>query len=304
MTHSVSLSVLIPTYNRTVLLQALLQSITEATLPTEVEEILVIENGSSVAEPIVLPFKGRIPIKFIQVAEGNKSKALNHIISSLPADRFLLFFDDDITVEPDIFESYLVSIQKYGNGHYFGGEVMPRYESDPSVYLLQYLPLSSTGLYFEGTETRLITKGIFLGTNWGVFVNDLRSVGAFNTKIGPGVTSGARGQETDMQSRLKGNNLKGVAIKHALVHHYVPKKSLTEEWVLNRTEKSSIRHGEQLRGVIAPLRCLAYYCLFSFTALRGGFAQRNKLRVYKGLLVGYFNNIRWLLKSAKANGNI
>ena len=80
----------------------------------------------------------------------------------------------------------------------------------------------------EGVESRdpstsVITSSIFLGLNWAAFASDLKEVGGFDPRFGPGSATGSTGQETAMQRRFLAAGLHGRDVPHAEVWHWIPR---------------------------------------------------------------------------------
>ena len=93
----ISVSVVIPTYNRSDLITASLDSILAQTRPPD--SVIVVDDGSSDNTPAILAEYGD-RITRIEKANGGKSSALNIAIASVDSDYVWIFDDDDIAL-PD-----------------------------------------------------------------------------------------------------------------------------------------------------------------------------------------------------------
>ena len=88
--------VVIPTHERTELLQRTLTSLSQCDLPGSYQGTLVVENGSKVgAESVVQEFERTISAHYLFVKRGNKSYALNHALNQVE-EGLVVFFDDDV----------------------------------------------------------------------------------------------------------------------------------------------------------------------------------------------------------------
>jgi hypothetical protein len=88
--------------------------------------------------------------------------------------------------------------------------------------------------------------------NWGAFAIDMKEVGGFDERRGPG--SGARGQEADMMERLLKKNIVGYYLPECVVWHFVPKTDCSPEWMLSRTFEWGVGLGIKNARVSYPVR--------------------------------------------------
>ncbi len=109
------------------------------------------------------------------------------------------------------------------------------YEEPPLEWLTEFLPRSAKGWCLVGSEVH--RPDWFLGANWAAMVTDLRDVGGFDDGFGPGSVASVRGQETNMQARMRGIGLSPRYIPGAIVYHYVPKERCSLEWLLDRRRR-------------------------------------------------------------------
>src|SRR3569623_2649032 len=80
-------------------------------------------------------------------------------------------------------------------------------------------------------------------TNWAAFAEDLVAAGGFDTRLGPGGTSGAAGQETEMQRRLLAGGARPMYVPSAVAWHYLHREFLEREWILKRSYKHALEWG-------------------------------------------------------------
>jgi glycosyltransferase involved in cell wall biosynthesis len=240
---SPSLTVLIPTHGRPRLLERTLSSLTECTLPDSYRELVVIENGSrSGAEQIVEDLPERMNARYMHREWGNKSYTLNEALKTID-DGLVVFFDDDVRVHPDTLVKYSAAGQKHENRCvYFGGSVEVDRETEPPEWFESFLPSSARG--YDVTPSRL--ENWYLGFNWAAFLSDIERLGGFDLRFGPGAPSGATGQESDMQARMRGDGMRPIDVKGARVTHHVPEENCTFPWLLKRRYRGGIRPGIEL----------------------------------------------------------
>jgi len=213
--------------------------VTECELPDSYEELVVIENGSRAgAERLVRQLPERLNARYVHRERGNKSYALNEALATI-TDGLVVFFDDDVRVHPDTLVAYVVASQEHGQGRFFGGPVQVDRETDPPAYLEEFFPRSVRGYDLE--NSRMGDK--YLGFNWAAFLSDLKKLGGFDPRFGPGTPAGATGQESDMQQRLIDAGCCGVDVSEALVWHYVPEENTSLSWLLHRRIRGGVRPG-------------------------------------------------------------
>ena len=179
-------------------------------------------------------------LHYLHVERANKSAALNAALSVLrdaggrgDERRLIVFFDDDVRVDPGILRAYQTAAACYREGGaYFGGPVSCDYEAEPPGWLRPSLPHSARG--YELADRGVMTDE-FLGFNWAAFASDLDDAGGFNVNVGPGSPTGARGQETEMQRRLRAHGVRPVDVPEARVWHFVPRSRCSVRWLLGRS---------------------------------------------------------------------
>lgn len=289
------LYIVIPTYGRDSLLHRTLTSLAECRLPPELVWVLVVENGPKYeAESIVGNFEGKLPIQYLYSSKPNKSSALNHALNYID-DGVILFFDDDVRFNPDTIMAYLKAAGDSGGNCYWGGPLGIDYETGPpEEWLMEFLPNSVTGWSLKEAEK----PSWFLGANWAVRAHDLHRLGGFDENYGPGSTSGARGQETAMQVRLKQAGLVPRYVPDALVYHYVPQENCSPDWLLNRRfqigKYSGINHSAKSFWKKAPIfvyahlaSLLNYILVLIYNFLKNrkkSFHYRLVFKTYRGML--------------------
>lgn len=233
----VPIYILIPTCSRPDLLQRTLESLAACRIPTGLRQTIVIENGKqNGAAEVVRSSSQRIKASYTFTPVGNKSHALNLALQSIE-DGLILFFDDDIRLEPGTLEEYAKAATRLGSNHFFGGPFGVDYEQEPPTWLLEYLPKSAKGWQISDDDQKSSAPITFCGCNWAVFADDLKRVGPFNTDMGP--SCAAVGQETEMQVRLRAHGMTPNYIAEAKVWHYVPADRCSIEWAINRAYRTA-----------------------------------------------------------------
>lgn len=231
-------SVLVATHRRAELLERFLVSLRGCEDVSLLNRIVIVENGARCGtEEIVERHAARLPVHYAFSERANKSAALNHGLPLVDAE-LIVFFDDDVEVRPGTISAYLEAAVRHGRHHFFGGRVIPRYETGPPPdWLADVLPMSCTGFDLGPTGH---TYHEFIGNNWAAFHADVVEAGGFSSRIGPG--SGLIGQETELQVRLIERGGTGVYLPGARVDHFVPDEHLTVSWARRRRYRQKLAH--------------------------------------------------------------
>lgn len=236
------ITVLIPTHGRPTLLGRTLESLAACHLPESYRETVIVENGSRAgAEVVVAEMAEAHPhlrLRYLHVERANKSYALNEALATV-GEGLAVFFDDDVRLEPGVLEAYAEAAEAHPERAFFGGSFGCDYEERPPDWLLPLLPFSARGVQLPTTER----PPEYLGFNWAAYVSDIEAVGGFNPDFGPGSPTGAAGQESDMQRRLRQAGAQDVDIPEAFVWHFVPRARCSPEWAMKRAFRTGLTYG-------------------------------------------------------------
>jgi glycosyltransferase involved in cell wall biosynthesis len=237
-------NVMIASYGAAPMLRRTLESLARASRPAGFERVLIVENGPPGAtESICRAVASRLPVEYTHIPEAGKGRALMRGLDILQ-NGFVLLFDDDIRVVPEIFEVYAKAIAARGGNTVYGGPVSIDYEVEPPAWLVPYLPQSARG-YEPGDPKNPKGTGWFLGANYGVFVERIRDAGGFSSTLGPGMLKAGTegnpvGNEMDMQARLYKQGCDALYLPEARIWHYVPRDRCTPAWTLHRHYRQSL----------------------------------------------------------------
>jgi GT2 family glycosyltransferase len=249
------MAVLIPTHGRPTLLERTIDSVLACTPPPDREvRLIVVENGGRNGAEEVLRSKGSwIRPEYRYHEQGNKSAALNAVLGEVD-DCLLVFFDDDVRVDPMVLCHYAQAAGDSRSGAFFGGGFLIDYEERPPQWMVEYLPPSARGWRPAPDAYQGLARGLaFLGFNWAAFSSDLRAVGGFDPRFGPGGTSGGTGQERAMQVALRDAGIPPRYVYDALVWHHVPRDRCSARWALGRAYRNAITVGHEMS--IDPAVC-------------------------------------------------
>lgn len=197
-TDNYALSIVVSTYNRAAdlrrMLDALAQNRTEAGLRWEV---LVVDNASSDNTAAALQdFAATAPMAVVGLYEARRGKShgLNQALGLARGD-IIAFIDDDILVADDWVATLVAHFRSHPDARCVGGRVELHDARDAPVTIKRSLDGSQTTLAHFSPDNIPI-----LGCNMAFRADWLRSLGRFDTDIGPGSPIGVA-EDLDMLYR-------------------------------------------------------------------------------------------------------
>jgi glycosyltransferase involved in cell wall biosynthesis len=244
--------IIIPTCQRGELLERTLQCLVDADLPDTLKRVYVVENGrKEQAETKIERFRSVLPLEYRYTPVGSKSAALNLVLEEC-AGEFVVFFDDDVRIDPGCVRAYAEAAKGKHGGEFYAGKCLVDYDVAPPEWLKDYLPYSAKGWCY-GEKICELKEPLALGFNWAAFADDLKKAGNFNAGIGPGRLISV-GEETDLQKIMFSQGVKGVYLPAGLVWHHVPEERCSLAWTLERNRRMGLLVGRKLADAPAPKR--------------------------------------------------
>jgi len=300
--------VLIAAAGKPTLLARTLQSLVTTIKPPDYRGVIVVENGPRCGiEAVVRDFSRQHRAHHLYVVEGNKSHALNCALAQLD-DGLVVMTDADVRLDRQVLEAYAAASEGKIDGKFYGGPVLIDAEHGlPPEWQRRYYPLTIAEPWRLPYCERTLTPGQnFMGTNWAAFVSDLRAVGGFDTRLGPGAATNAAGQETEAQRRLAARGVQPIYVPEAVAWHYLHREFLDPDWILKRTYRHALewgirrtRGGNSVAGPIAraALGRLNANLKAAFLRLLGGeerrFAAAFHAAKWRGRWDGIWLGRRW-----------
>lgn len=242
------MSVIIPTINRSSLLEKTLDSITRQTLANKHYEVIVVDNGSIDSTANVCErYMSKLP-GFRRIFDSRPGLHVGrHIGLNNAKGNILVYGDDDIEAFPTwlegIYESFLEPEIVL-----VGGKIIPKYETVPPQFLTdlwtnngQGKMLSWLSLLNCGDKVRTISPYLVWGCNFSIRKNVLLEIGGFHPDGMPQELIKYRGDgETTISREIERLGYKVIYNPMASVHHWVPKERMTEEYFKRRAFNQGI----------------------------------------------------------------
>ena len=228
-------SIIIPTYNRSDLIEKTLKSLVEQDYDHAFYEIVVVDNASTdnTAEVIrkwVAKYPGLIRYEF----EGRPGShfARNGVVGKVKGD-LLYFTDDDMIADREMLSSLLRVMDEYPEVATVTGRVIPHWIQDPPVWVKKYFVNGWLSLY-DRNDNFFVSEDDF-----GVFSchqmvrKDLFiKAGGYNPDIINGEWLGDN--ETGLNIKLKNLGGKFAFTHSALTEHIIPLYRTTQSYFNKR----------------------------------------------------------------------
>lgn len=235
-------SIIIPSYDRPLLLKDTLKSILQQDYKGNYE-ILVIDNKPTGQIKVVIKDLEGLALKKIRYIEEPEPGLIagRHKGAKEAAGNLLIFVDDDIIAD----ENWLYSIIKAFDDpsiHLVGGRNLPLYESEPPEWLEAFWVKNKFGrlcghlsLLDFGNDIREINPIYVFGLNFSIRKKTLLDIGGFHPDSVPWELRRYRGDgETGLSKKAIKKGLKAIYQPKALIYHRVPKERLTLDYFKKR----------------------------------------------------------------------
>ena len=239
------ISLIIPTYNRAVVLKRALDSAMNVDYSPVDYEIIVVDNGSADATPAVVQDaqdrKPKYNINYIREDRLGLHNARHAGVWAAKGD-ILIFTDDDATFAPDWLRAYAAAFDAHPEMVAAGGPVRPSWEAPPPKWLVEFIGEGNTfgmfSLMEPYNEFRLNPDGIFFGVNMAIRANILLEMGGFNPEAFGDVWLGDG--ETGLVYKLWKHKMLIGYVPEALVYHHIPPERMTIQYLRLRMANQGV----------------------------------------------------------------
>ncbi|MEE9320644.1 MAG: glycosyltransferase [Granulosicoccus sp.] len=246
MISAVPLVVIIPTHSENTEIGDTLESLSLCRRPSGFLKTIVVENGPvCYAEAVVRRLASANPhlaIDYQYVPLANKSNAQNEALATLTQNCLILFTDDDVRFDENLLVVVADAAQGFHTGVVFGGPVRINASGKLPQRLKAAMPSSMTG--FPADRKR--TPSYFLGANYAAFSNDVKRLGGFDPRFGPGSKLMASGDESMMMRTMRNSGFEFRYLPDAIVWHSVDYSKITDEVMVDRRYRGGLERGIRL----------------------------------------------------------
>ncbi len=256
------ITVVIATYNRSTSLLRTLRSFLPQTLPTELWELVVVNNNSTddTAQQVeaFAAEHPSLPLRLLFEGRQGVSYACNAGFEAGQGENFVIV-DDDEEVNPEFVEAYHAFFAAYPDAAACGGRITPLYEYTPPRWLSPYTERPIAGTLELGTKVIPFPLHKYPGGgNMGVRRSALERYGLFDTGLGRSGVNPLGGEEKELIFRLRAAGEKIYYVPDAVIWHIIPEARFEDSYFdrLNYLCGVSERYRTRSKGCLSFARRL------------------------------------------------
>jgi len=228
------LDVIIPTYNRSLLLKKAIDSLLRARRPAGLSvKITVVDNNSTDdSRELIHNEQARAEdcVSYVFEKRQGRSHALNAGIAATNGE-LVGFIDDDEEIDESWYERILTVFTEH-EVDFIGGPYVPRFEGE----IPEWLPKDHTavvGIVYGGDKLLPFDEkypGILMGGNAVFTRKTLEKVGSYSTSLGRSGTRLLSCEDEEMYQRLLAMGARGLYIPELIIYHFIPNERLTKRY--------------------------------------------------------------------------
>ncbi|HVD62034.1 MAG TPA: glycosyltransferase [Gemmatimonadaceae bacterium] len=227
-------SIIIPTYNRASRLRPTVESLAAQNYPSERFEIILVDNSSTdETQREIAKLAEEFP-RIRQLLEQRRGAHWGRNAgATVSLGEILYFTDDDMIAEPEMLAKLVEPFERGDNVGVATGKVLPRWETEPPVWVLEHcknalLSLNDLG---EGVIISDDDPGVY-SCHQAVLRDAFFRAGGFNPDTNAGEFVGDN--ETGLNIKLKKLGYRFAYVGEAVTHHLIPESRMTQEYVNSR----------------------------------------------------------------------
>jgi glycosyltransferase involved in cell wall biosynthesis len=194
--------------------------------------VIVNNNCTDDTDGIIEKYSTRLPIKRVFEPKSGHSFARNAAVGIASGD-LLLWTDDDVVVDANWMNSYVEGCERFPDSDFFGGPVLPLFESGIPLWMVPHWPHVSHILAIRephGASFQMKEGVIPVGANMACRMSIAKKF-RFNSSLGRSQNSLVGGDESSWFEELLSCGYRGAWIDEAKLHHFIPSTRLTKDYV-------------------------------------------------------------------------
>ena len=276
MTDQPFVSVIIPTYNRSVMLAETVETFLRQTYPADRWELLLADNKSTDSTWSVIQSLANRDERIKPLRELRKGAHYARNSGALAAQGSILYFtDDDMLADPALLERIVEAFDVDDRVASVTGKVLPRWETEPPVWVLELCRNALLSLLDLGEATIITDEdpGVF-SCHQAVRRDVFMDAGGFNPDTNADLFTGDN--ETGLNIKIRNLGYRFAYVGAAVTHHMIPASRMTQAYLNGRladqgfcdsyTDYRALHPG---RGRLAR-RIVAHSALIGVAALKAG----------------------------------
>ena len=269
-------SVIIPTYNRSVMLRETVDTFLAQTYPTDRWELLLVDNNSRDSTWSVIQNLANRDSRIRPLRELRKGAHYARNSGALAARGEILYFtDDDMLADPQLLERIVEVFDTDESIASVTGKVLPRWDTEPPTWVLEHLKNSLLSLNDLGEATIISNEdpGVF-SCHQAVRRDVFMAAGGFNPDTNADLFTGDN--ETGLNIKIRKLGYRFAYVGTAVTQHMIPASRMTQKYLNGRmadqgfcdsyTDYRAIHPG---RGRLAR-RIVAHSALIGVAAFKAG----------------------------------
>ena len=216
------------------MLRQTVDSFVGQTYPRDHWELILVDNASTDDTSAVI---GAIASRESNVkALSEKRRGAHHArnTGALAARGEILYFtDDDMLAEPDLLETIVTGFVEGSNVGSVTGRVLPRWDTEPPVWILEYCKNALLSLLDLGPQLIVSDEdpGVF-SCHQAVLREAFLAAGGFNPDTNAGEFTGDN--ETGLNLKIKALGYRFAYVGSSVTHHMIPASRLTQSYLNSR----------------------------------------------------------------------
>lgn len=257
------LSVAICTYNRDAYIVACLQHLALQQLDSRNFEVLVVNNNSTDnTEALVLAFleqHKQLPFRYMFEEQKGVSFARQRAVNEARGE-VVVFLDDDAEADSKLLKSYFDFFQGHADAAAAGGTIIPKYSEKPKpAWMSSWLNGYVARCEFGGV-TRLYRGRMKypIGCNMAYRKALMLQAGGFDTDLA------FRSDDKHIYLEVNKINNQIYYLPHAIVHHNIPGKRLSFDYLRTLYLKTGNEEKVRMRKTGRPFAVACKFLEFVF----------------------------------------
>lgn len=227
-------SVIIPTFNRSGLLRMTVDSLLAQSYPSDRLEIIVVDNGSTDDTAQVISGIAERETNVRALAETRRGAHFARNTGALAARGDILYFtDDDMIADVALLGAIVSAFAMDANVGSATGRVLPRWESEPPRWILEYCRNALLSLNDKGEATIIADEdpGVF-SCHQAVLREAFVRAGGFNPDTNAELFTGDN--ETGLNIKIRKLGYRFAYVGTSVTQHVIPPARMTQRYLNGR----------------------------------------------------------------------
>jgi len=295
MSTDIAYTLALCTHNHADRLAKTLLSLEALSHPQFAFELLVVNNASTDGTSAILDQidwrPQGVPVRVVVEDKLGLSNARNRAIAEARGD-YIIFFDDDETLDPDWLNEYEQAIQAW-QPDALGGRIEVLFEGGERPRWLQDELLGFIGQLSHGPIPKELndrSTPIF-GGNFGFRKAVFEQIGAFDADLGRRGGDNTGGEDTEIYRRMVRAGMKVRWVPDAVIYHRIESTKLRKSYFLDLHYRQGRMEGHRRRGAanrLPPLYLLPQLWRAISAAAERRFRQGSDRSLRLEMNVAYF----------------